>query len=83
MLATGIAEMVVGYFGRDPGSLPATDPTWRDRWDDRQRLPDLIRVEVRPERGPAWPVLVVEPRRAPEAGCRSWDPARGACVGAG
>ena len=29
--------------------------------------------------GAAWPTLVVEPRRAPEAGCRAWDGAAAAC----
>jgi general secretion pathway protein J len=83
VLAKGIAELKIGYFGRDANSLPDSEPSWRDRWDDRQRLPDLIRVEVKPERGPAWPVLIVEPRRAPEAGCRAWDPVRGVCAGMG
>lgn len=83
VLAKGIAELKIGYFGRDANSLPDSEPSWRDRWDDRQRLPDLIRVEVKPERGPAWPVLIVEPRRAPEAGCRAWDQVRGVCAGMG
>ncbi|MBK9704459.1 MAG: prepilin-type N-terminal cleavage/methylation domain-containing protein [Betaproteobacteria bacterium] len=81
VLASGIAELRIGYFGRDPNAQIADEPTWRDRWDDRQRLPDLVRVDVKPERGAAWPTLVVEPRRSPEAGCRAWDPARGLCVG--
>jgi general secretion pathway protein J len=83
VLAKGIAELRIGYFGRDPNSLAASEPTWRDRWDDRQRLPELVRIEVKPERGLPWPDLVVEPRRAPEAGCRAWDPARQVCAGVG
>ena len=39
-----------------------------------------IRIDVRPKRGPAWPTLVVQPREAPEAGCRSWDAARLRCA---
>ena len=28
----------------------ADEPTWRDRWDDRQRLPLLVRIDVKPAR---------------------------------
>jgi len=54
--------------------------TWRDRWDDPQRMPLLIRIDVVPKQGPAWPTLVVAPREAPEAGCRAWDGARLRCA---
>jgi general secretion pathway protein J len=81
ILARGIAELRIGYFGRDPGAAVTDEPRWRDRWDDTQRLPDLVRIEVKPERGLPWPTLVVEPRRGPEAGCRTWDPARQVCMG--
>ena len=81
MLAKDIAEFQVAYFGREANAQPGEPATWKDRWDDRQSLPELVRIEVRPERGPAWPTLIVEPRRAPEAGCRSWDPVRRICAG--
>ena len=84
VLADGIAEL------RDLAISAATrmppTPTrrrWRDRWDDSQRLPLLVRIDVKPVKGPAWPTLVVEPRRAPEAGCASYDPVRNRCVGTG
>lgn len=80
VLAPGIGEVRFGYFGRDPGSADSVPPTWRDRWDDQQRLPDLIRVDVTPSRGTPWPTLVVEPRLAPEAGCPSWNPAQRRCM---
>jgi len=80
LLADGIAELTIAYFGRDPAAADTETPSWRDRWDDPQRLPMLIRIGVRPLRGPPWPVLVVEPRRAPEAGCRAWDPVRHLCA---
>ena len=80
VLATGIDVVRFGYFGRDPGSIDAVPPTWRDRWDDPQRLPDLIRVDVTPSSGTPWPTLVVEPRIAPEAGCTSWNPAQRRCM---
>ena len=81
ILADRIAEVRFGYFGRDPDSNDANAPTWRDHWDDPQILPLLIRVDVIPAAGPPWPQLVVEPRLAPEAGCRVWDANRNRCVG--
>jgi len=81
VLADGIAELRISYFGRDSGAVATDAPTWRDRWDDPQQLPLLVRIEVVPEKGVAWPQLIVEPRQAPEAGCRSWDVRRERCVG--
>ena len=83
VLADGIAELRIGYFGRDAGASDADVPTWRERWDDSQRMPLLVRFDVKPASGVAWPTLVVEPRRAPEAGCLAWDPGRGRCARAG
>jgi general secretion pathway protein J len=81
VLADRIAEVRFAYFGRDPDSNDANALTWRDHWDDPQILPLLIRVDVMPTSGPPWPQLVVEPRIAPEAGCRAWDSNRNRCVG--
>lgn len=79
VLAEDVAELTIGYFGRDPDAADVDAPTWRDHWDDRQRLPLLVRIDVKPAKGPVWPTLIVEPRRAPEAGCISYDPASGRC----
>jgi general secretion pathway protein J len=81
VLADGIAEVRFGYFGRDADSNAANAPTWRDRWDDPQLLPLIIRIDVIPAKGAPWPSLVVEPRLAPEAGCRVWDVNRSRCTG--
>src|SRR5450755_3156034 len=48
VLADGIAEVRFGYFGRDRDSNDANAPTWRDRWEDPQILPLMIRVDVIP-----------------------------------
>jgi len=80
VLADGIASVRFGYFGRDPGSADTVPPTWRDRWDDPQRLPDLIRVDVAPVSGVPWPTLVVEPRIAPEVGCPTWNAGQRRCL---
>jgi general secretion pathway protein J len=80
VLAEDIGEIRISYFGRDPGSADIVAPTWRDRWDDQQRLPDLIRIEVLPARGAPWPTLTVEPRLAPEVGCLTWNPSARRCT---
>jgi general secretion pathway protein J len=79
-LADAVAEVRFKYFGRDPDSNETTAPTWRERWDDPQILPMLIRMDVKPVRGDPWPPLVVEPRLAPDAGCNAWDPNRKRCI---
>jgi len=83
VLAEDIAELRISYFGRDPEAADTEAPTWRERWDDKQRLPLLVRIDVKPAKGAAWPTLVVAPRRSLEAGCPAWDPGRRMCTGAG
>jgi len=80
VLAQDIASIKISYFGRDPGANDSTAPTWRDRWEDTQRLPVLIRIDIEPKQGAPWPSLIVSPREAPEAGCRAWDIARMRCA---
>jgi general secretion pathway protein J len=82
VLADDVAALRFAYFGRDPDSNEAATPTWRDRWDDPHVLPMLIRMEVKPAKSASWPPLIVEPRIAPEAGCRAWDANRNRCVAA-
>lgn len=80
VLAEGIAELTLGYFGHAADEAVDVEPTWRDHWDDAQQLPMMIRIDVKPATGPAWPTLYVSPREAPEAGCRAWDVARHRCA---
>jgi general secretion pathway protein J len=83
VLADDIAELRVEYLGRDPGAADTVTPTWRDKWDDKQKLPLLMRIQVLPAKAAPWPLLVVAPRRAPEAGCRNWEPQQQRCIGRG
>ena len=83
VLAEGIGELKVSYYGREPGAADTEAPTWRDKWDDKQRLPLLVRIDVKPVKGTAWPTLVVEPRRAPEASCPAWDQGSSRCLRTG
>ena len=80
LLADDIERVVIGYYGRDRDAMQDEDPTWRAQWDDPQRLPLLIRIDITPARAPPWPTLLIEPRRSPEAGCRNWDFARQRCL---
>jgi len=80
VLAENIATLRIGYFGREADAAPSVAPSWRDQWNDTQRLPLLIRIDVAPKAGPPWPTLYVAPREAPEAGCRAWDVAREHCA---
>lgn len=81
VLADGVAQIKFSYFGRDPDANDAVEPNWRDRWDDPQILPLLIRMDVKMAKGESWPPLLVEPRIAPEAGCRGWDANGKRCTG--
>ena len=81
ILADDVKELRVGYFGYDVGAARTTAPTWRERWDDPHRLPLLIRIDVVPNRGPAWPTLLVAPRQALESGCGQWDANGERCMG--
>jgi general secretion pathway protein J len=80
VLADDIKELKFAYYGINTGASVDEAPTWRDQWDDTQLLPQLIRVDVTPEKGLAWPTLVIAPREAPEAGCRNWDAPRKRCA---
>lgn len=81
ILAVDIAEIRFAYFGRDANATDDVAPSWRDRWDNPQRLPLLVRIDVTPKKGPPWPTLIVAPREAAEAGCRAYDPTRQVCAG--
>jgi general secretion pathway protein J len=81
VLATGVTSVSFSYLGPEPGvAAGGAEPAWRERWEDRHRLPQLIRIDVRTERGSPWPTLYAAPREAPEAACRAWDNARARCV---
>lgn len=62
VLVGELATIGFAYFGAkdDPRSLPA----WHSTWQDQERLPDLIRLEIRPGEGASteWPPLIVSPR---------------------
>jgi general secretion pathway protein J len=73
ILADDVEELRIGYLGRDAMATEGLAPTWRDRWDDKQRLPTMVRIDIKPRGQAAWPTLYAAPRPGPEAGCRAWD----------
>jgi len=80
VMADDVQSIKFEYFGLNSDANESETPTWRDRWDDKQRLPILVRIGVTPKKGLAWPPLVIEPRHAPELGCRTWDQVRQRCT---
>lgn len=62
VLAENLAELEFAYLGRDDD---ASDPAWRDDWKEGARMPEAVRVRIRPVRGSAWPELVVPLRVVP------------------
>jgi general secretion pathway protein J len=70
VLLDGLEGASFEFFGSD---IPAGKPTWRDRWEDPQRLPRLVRVSLRSKESAAWPDVVVALRVNERAGCSGWD----------
>jgi|SRR5579862_1698179 len=70
VLADDVSLLKFRYFGSvyQNGPDPST-PIWRDRWDDRKQWPTLIRVDVTPRRGPAWPPVIIELRLGAQTIC--------------
>jgi prepilin-type N-terminal cleavage/methylation domain-containing protein len=58
VLAQGVAEFRLSYFGAQP---PNEEPRWHDRWEGQRGLPSLVRVHLRlaDERQPAAPDAVI------------------------
>src|SRR4029453_7957373 len=81
ILADGIRSMKLQYFGstHEAGGLDASPPIWRDRWDDRFQWPVLVRVDLTPAQGPAWPPLIVELKLAGQTVCDEIRRAHNTC----
>lgn len=77
MLLDRVAAIRFAYFG-PPRS--GETPVWVDQWIDRDRLPQLVRVEIQREGNnlAAWPELVVATRVTGNAGC-IYDALRSTC----
>ncbi len=72
VLADRISELRIRYYGREGRVAELQEPTWRDTWEDPERLPMLIELKIKPEKGLIWPELLVAPMVGNDSGCR-WD----------
>jgi len=61
ILLEEVESVAFAYFGRAEGQ---SEPRWYDRWENDQRLPQLVRMTVEfPARdGRVWPDLLLKPR---------------------
>ncbi len=68
LLLDHVAMLRFGYFGAGGPGQPAA---WQDRWVDRDRLPDLIRISITRDRKGLrpWPDLIVATRVTSNATC--------------
>jgi len=74
ILADRVENMTIAYFG---SATAEGEPGWQEKWDDPQRLPLLVRIQVELKDGRIWPDLV-----APVVvgkGC-TWDSFRKRCL---
>lgn len=74
VLAEHVENIVIAYFG---SATPESEPAWQEKWDDPQRLPQLVRIQITLSNGRSWPDLVV-PLMVDKA-C-TWDSFHKRCV---
>ena len=59
VLVERLDELRIEYFGQlERGVLPS----WQSLWSNPRRLPNLIRIHIRPAGAPAWPLLTAAPK---------------------
>jgi general secretion pathway protein J len=79
VLADGIESIALAYF--DPGDDPVTQPEagrWVDAWDENDRMPSLVRLQVKEVNGVSWPDLVIPMKISQAVGC-NFDFAKQRC----
>jgi len=74
VLADHVEKMTIAYFG---SATAEGEPGWQEKWDDPQRLPLLVRIQVELKDGRNWPDLVSPV--VMEKGC-TWDSFHKRCV---
>ena len=55
-LLKNIKALDLDYFGRDSTEA---EPAWYDGWDNKERLPELMRFQVVADRHDPWPALLI------------------------
>ena len=56
VLAKGVRGVEFSYFGAE---TVESEPIWHEHWQDKIRLPSLIRLRVLLENGASWPDIIV------------------------
>ena len=59
VLVERLDELRIEYFGQLERGVP---PSWQSLWSSPRRLPNLIRIRIRPAGAPAWPLLTAAPK---------------------
>ncbi|HEY5337641.1 MAG TPA: prepilin-type N-terminal cleavage/methylation domain-containing protein [Rhizomicrobium sp.] len=79
VLLKHVAALNMSYFGSDKDG---TAPIWQKTWQDRTRLPSLIRVQIALADRPSnlWPDFTIAPRLSADVGC-VFDPLTKSCGG--
>lgn len=79
VLLTNVERLEIAYFGNLPGDARRE---WRDRWIERGKPPELIRIRVAFFEGERrqWPDLVIRPAPTVNANC-TLDPDTAQCFG--
>ncbi len=77
-LAQGVQSIKISYYDQPD---PQLNGNWTDNWSDDQRLPNLIKIELKGPRDRIWPELVVQPQLTPSIGCPAqWDSTNRRCL---
>lgn len=58
VLVDRLESLTLAYFGQRPEDELAG---WHDAWQELPVIPNLVRIEIVPEDGTAWPVLIASP----------------------
>jgi general secretion pathway protein J len=80
VIADGIDSIALAYF--DPGEDPVQQPEggrWIDAWDENDRMPSMVRLQVKESNGTSWPDLVIPMKISQAVGC-NFDFQRQRCV---
>lgn len=64
VIADNLSELEFAYLGRDDEN---SDPTWFEDWKEPARMPEAVRVRIKPQVGQPWPELIVPLRLPPRA----------------
>jgi general secretion pathway protein J len=62
VIAENLSELEFAYLAREDEN---SDPTWYEDWKEPARMPEAVRVRIKPLAGQAWPDVVV-PLRLPQ-----------------